>query len=143
MNRYKIVDAPHSSSTSDPRWYIVDTELNERDSWVWTKRHLAETTARLLNDGGRLRESLSPWVPYGPPASLNMAVFDDDSVNHPKHYTTGAYEVIDVIEDAKVNYHLGNVLKYILRSEHKNESPLEDLKKARWYLNRHIKNLES
>lgn len=65
-----------------------------------------------------------------------------DSVNNPGHYTTGKFEVIEVIEDAEVGFHLGNVLKYILRSEHKHDSPLEDLKKARWYLDRHIANLE-
>ena len=61
------------------------------------------------------------------------------NVNHPKHYNHGKYEVIDVIEDWKLNYHLGNAIKYIARCEHKNNK-VEDLKKAIWYLKREIKN---
>jgi len=69
--------------------------------------------------------------------SVNM-----DMVNHPKHYTVGTMEVIGVIEDQKLCYHLGNVVKYVLRSAHKGRQ-IEDLKKARWYLDRKIQNLES
>lgn len=64
-----------------------------------------------------------------------------DKVNHPSHYTFGKYEVIDVIEDWNLGYHLGNVVKYIARSGHKRRG-LEDLKKAAWYLNRYIKSKE-
>ena len=60
-----------------------------------------------------------------------------DNVNHPAHYTAGKFEVIDVIEDWKLGFHLGNAVKYIARAEHKG-SPIEDLKKARWYLDRLI-----
>jgi len=66
---------------------------------------------------------------------------NDDMINHPKHYTYGKFEVIDVIEDAKLDYHLGNTLKYILRARHKGKY-LEDLKKARFYLDRKIKIIE-
>jgi hypothetical protein len=54
----------------------------------------------------------------------------------------GQFEVIDVIEDWNLDFHLGNALKYIARAEHKGHA-LEDLKKARWYLNRKIERLES
>jgi len=64
-----------------------------------------------------------------------------DNVNHPSHYTFGSIEVIDAIEDWKLPYHLGNVIKYVARAEHKGK-PLEDLKKAQWYLNRYIEQLE-
>lgn len=60
-----------------------------------------------------------------------------DSVNSPKHYTTGKYEVIDVIEDWELNFRLANAVKYIARHKHKGK-PLEDLKKAAWYLQREI-----
>ena len=49
----------------------------------------------------------------------------------------GQFEVIDVIEDWCLGYHLGNALKYIARSPHKHNE-LEDLKKARWFLDRYI-----
>lgn len=65
-----------------------------------------------------------------------------DNVNHPSHYTQGKYEVIDIIEDATINLTgikavcVANVLKYILRFQYKNG--IEDLKKAKWYLDRLI-----
>ena len=60
-----------------------------------------------------------------------------DVVNHPDHYKVGGIETIDFIEAKKLNYHLGNVVKYITRADHKGKR-LEDLKKARWYLDREI-----
>lgn len=63
---------------------------------------------------------------------------EEDVINHPSHYTRGKIEVIDFIEDQQLPYHLGNVIKYIARAGHKGDK-LEDLKKARWYLDRYIK----
>ena len=61
-----------------------------------------------------------------------------DSVNHPPHYTTGAMECIEAIEGLGFgrDFCRGNVIKYVVRFEHKNG--VEDLKKARWYLDRLI-----
>ena len=64
-----------------------------------------------------------------------------EKVNHPVHYNKGPMEVIDLIEGFELGFHLGNVLKYILRHQYK-EKPVEDLKKARWYLDRYIQQLE-
>ena len=68
-----------------------------------------------------------------------------DLINHPQHYTRGRIEVIDFIEDKELNFNLGNVVKYVVRSGHKKSSgksmeakALEDLKKARWYIDREI-----
>ncbi len=58
-------------------------------------------------------------------------------VDSPAHYTHGSYEVIDVIEDWDLNFRLANAVKYIARHKHKGK-PLEDLKKAAWYLQREI-----
>lgn len=60
-----------------------------------------------------------------------------DPVNHPAHYKVGGVETIDFIEAKGLNYNLGNVVKYITRSDHKGNRE-EDLKKARWYLDREI-----
>ena len=62
-----------------------------------------------------------------------------DKVNHPGHYNVGTIEVIEVIEDWKLNFNLGNAIKYIGRCEHKNNKK-EDIKKAIWYLERELKN---
>lgn len=62
-------------------------------------------------------------------------------VNHPSHYTQGHFESIDVIEDWKLGVHDGAALKYIARWKHKG-SPIQDLRKAAWYLTRLADKLE-
>lgn len=63
-----------------------------------------------------------------------------DSVNHPEHYTDGGIETIDFIEAKKLPYHLGNAVKYISRAGKKDkDKTVEDLLKARWYIDRYIK----
>jgi hypothetical protein len=62
-----------------------------------------------------------------------------ETVNHPTHYqSSGGIESIDVIESFGLSFHLGNAVKYILRAGQKSEDPTEDLKKATWYLARHL-----
>lgn len=62
-----------------------------------------------------------------------------ENVNHPSHYNTGKYEVIDVIEDWNLGFSLGNAIKYIARAGHKDPNATkEDLEKAVWYINREI-----
>jgi len=66
-----------------------------------------------------------------------------DPIDSPAHYAEGRqYEPIDVIADWELNYHLGNTLKYVSRAGRK-LNQLEDLKKARWYLDREIQTLEA
>lgn len=60
-----------------------------------------------------------------------------DAVEHPQHYTFGAVEVIDAIEAWQLGFHLGNVVKYVARAARKGNY-MEDLRKARWYLDREI-----
>ncbi|WP_234420407.1 DUF3310 domain-containing protein [Staphylococcus nepalensis] len=67
-----------------------------------------------------------------------------DTVNHPSHYNYGDIEVIDFIEQVtkhynpNVAYHIGNAIKYLARSPHKNGK--EDVDKARWYIERAFEN---
>lgn len=66
-----------------------------------------------------------------------------ERVNHPEHYggdTT--YEAIKVIEAWELGFCLGNTVKYISRAGKKG-CHIEDLKKARWYLDREIARLEA
>lgn len=79
--------------------------------------------------------------------SLNFQEIESDNVNHPSHYNYGDIEVIDFIEqvtsqyaDGFSAYIVGNALKYLARSPHKNGD--EDLKKAHWYLSRLLKRNE-
>lgn len=64
-----------------------------------------------------------------------------DAVNHPSHYQSGAgIEAIDVIEGFGLGFSLGNAVKYVLRAGKKGDA-IEDLRKARWYLDREIDRL--
>lgn len=65
------------------------------------------------------------------------------SVDHPEHYggRDNPFEAIKVIEAWNLGFCLGNAIKYILRAGRKSDR-VEDLKKARWYLDREISKLE-
>lgn len=66
----------------------------------------------------------------------------ESAVNHPSYYQ-GKIEVIDFIEDKGLGFNLGNCVKYISRCHLKHkDNPVEDLKKARWYLDREISRSE-
>lgn len=66
-----------------------------------------------------------------------------DPINSPPHYNAGGVEAIDAIDAWGLGFCLGNVVKYVARAGKKDPAKLvEDLKKARWYLDRRIKQLE-
>lgn len=68
-----------------------------------------------------------------------------EQVNHPSHYggKENVYEAIKVIEAWGLGFSLGNTVKYISRAGKKDKGKeIEDLKKALWYLEHHIKTLE-
>ena len=73
---------------------------------------------------------------------MKKEIKNPDLINNPRHYNShpSGIECIDVTEH--MNFCLGNVVKYIWRSEEKGSS-IEDLKKAKWYLEREISNRES
>lgn len=64
-----------------------------------------------------------------------------DLVNHPPHYQSNGMEVIDVIETFELGFNRGNAVKYVLRAGKKG-SEVQDLEKARWYLDREIARLK-
>lgn len=74
----------------------------------------------------------------------HLGVKPNDTVNHPSHYNYGEIEIIDFIEQVtkhynpNVAYHIGNAIKYLARSPHKNGK--EDVAKARWYIERAFEN---
>jgi len=73
-------------------------------------------------------------------------IMDKEMVNHPSHYggKDNPYEVIKVIENWNLDFHLGNTVKYISRAGKKDaDKELQDLKKAMFYLERKINNLEN
>jgi len=65
----------------------------------------------------------------------------DDPVNKPSHYLSGTIEVLDFILDQRFGYLDGQVIKYLSRYRHKG-TPIQDLRKAEFYLKRLIVELE-
>lgn len=62
-----------------------------------------------------------------------------EKIDHPDHYNMGQIEVIDVIEDWQLGFHLGSAVKYIARAGRKDaELEFQDLKKAIWYIERYM-----
>jgi hypothetical protein len=67
----------------------------------------------------------------------------NDDVNHPKHYTSGKLEALEIIEDATKDlsgleaFSMGSALKYLIRFDKKND-PIQDLRKSIFYINRII-----
>lgn len=79
------------------------------------------------------------------PFHMSIEITGDEEINHPPHYTYGKYESIDVIEGLGLGkgFNRGNAMKYLSRAGHKGgpEKELEDLQKARWYIDREISRL--
>ena len=69
-------------------------------------------------------------------AAINENGLSDNRVNHPSHYNKGI-ETIDYIESWNMDFNIGNVIKYVTRAVHK-DNKLEDLEKAKWYIEREI-----
>ena len=65
-----------------------------------------------------------------------------EAVNHPEHYKSkdNTYEAINVIEAWGLNFHCGNVVKYIARHKQKKNAK-QDIEKAIWYLERYLESL--
>lgn len=105
------------SASEELKRYMADERL----------RHLGKVTNQSGIHMGKVIADKSP----------NSIIMQCDDINHPSHYTQGDIEVIDYIEDKKLGYRLGNVVKYVSRAGHKDDA-IKDLKKARWYLNREI-----
>lgn len=71
---------------------------------------------------------------------------NNDFVDHPPHYggEDNPYEAIKVIDNWGLGFSLGNAIKYISRAGKKHvDKEIEDLEKAVWYINHHIKNLKN
>ena len=75
------------------------------------------------------------------PIQIEMLEPASDPVNHPAHYKYGGIETIDFIEAKELGYNLGNVVKYVTRSDHKGNRK-QDLEKAMWYLTREINSIK-
>ena len=93
------------------------------------------TLAKL--DNGKLTWKRIATVSSNAPLPITMEELKADPVNHPAHYKVGGIETIDFIEAKRLNYNMGNAVKYITRADHKGNRK-QDLEKAIWYLNREL-----
>lgn len=89
------------------------------------------------DDKQMLKESMDNYIPQ----------VEVDNVNHPKHYE-GKIECINAMQevlgkDGTISFCIGNAFKYIWRCRKKHETPMEDLKKCRWYIDKALELLES
>lgn len=100
---------------------------------------ITDGNGRVVAGYGREASGDEPVV-FGTMAIASEARRSVDMVNHPPHYggEDNPYEAIKVIEAWDLNFNLGNAVKYISRVGRKNNDPVEDLRKAVWYLNREI-----
>ena len=84
----------------------------------------------------QIREEIREKDLYGGQKVMKQ-ILDREMVNHPDHYQGNKFEVLDIIEDYELGFHLGNAIKYILRADNKGNRK-QDLKKAIWYIQREI-----
>ena len=77
---------------------------------------------------------MNPTIPALVPVAL-------EAVNHPKHYNQGKIEAIEFIEDQEFNFNVGNTVKYLCRYRFKG-TPIQDLEKALWYLQRELNRMK-
>lgn len=132
-------------------WYSCLHDCIIKRECIFSKGHLYKCTESNILKGNNdeqihLNDFDVNWDYY-----FNLAVTPIDNVEHPKHYSylkeLCGIEVIDITRH--MDFDLGNVIKYVLRQGLKSEEgmsnkekAIEDLKKARWYLDDKIKMLE-
>jgi hypothetical protein len=131
----KLVNKNNCVVVEEHTWHVGDSPR--------IFAHLSDRTVEIkgASDEDVERSSIDEGVQPGEAGSSDM-------VEHPSHYTTGKFEVIEIIEevtkgyeDPFVGYNIGNVQKYIARAPYKGKL-VEDLKKSRKYLDFAISHLE-
>ena len=127
----------HKKEKAQGRWPKYCPECLPKYSKV-PKKKVDATLANMAAKRKEVDVTLANMIAntLGEP-EVKVVELKEDVINHPSHCTRGKIEVIDFIEDQQLPYHLGNVIKYIARAGYKGDK-LEDLKKARWYLDRYI-----
>lgn len=110
----------------------------------FTKQKIDEINTEInkLNDKLKnISESMSDIVRLVLSEGESDSTSTNDNVNHPSHYETGNFECIDVMietqgKEAVMDFCICNAFKYIYR--HNNKNGIEDVKKAKWYLDKYI-----
>ena len=121
----------------------IAVKFNTTKQHVYVIRHnMRKVGKKLLKKKELPQTALTPTVKLSSIVEKHFGVDIDkahDPVHQPSHYKVGGIETIDFIEAKKLNYNLGNAIKYITRADHKG-SKAQDLAKAIWYLKRELTN---
>ena len=118
----------------DAKPSVIAAKLGVDVQYVYVIRSLMKKTITVTPDTPAPKEVNIDLVHTG---TITAQPAQPDMVNSPPHYTTGGIETIDFIEAKGLDYHLGNVVKYVTRAGKKGDET-GDLKKAFWYLGRAI-----
>jgi hypothetical protein len=131
-------DALVAFENTKPEFWHNKKNLKKYDNWEHDMNQVQqEIDSRVVGYDIPIAD-----LSYDPPTFSE----ENDAVNNPDHYNNGKVECIDYLKDnlpweAYTGYLEGNCKKYLHRFRYK-KKPLEDLKKARWYLERLISELE-
>jgi len=122
----------------------IAKELEVKYQYVYIiKRKMESRAAELAAQGHRVHPVTGKILMQAAEQPTQIEMFEpaSDPVNHPAHYKYGGIETIDFIEAKELGYNLGNVVKYVTRSDHKGNRK-QDLEKALWYLTREINSIK-
>lgn len=164
MTAWKYIKGSEKDFLGAPEWALYCAQVKsgsktiegwegENNRYCYTPRSQGEEKPfKEWDDGGFINWAWSNKVEIIAQRERVTSINDDrlaqciDNVNHPKHYTQGGIECIDAIKAATVGKSgieavcVANVVKYLWRYEEKNG--VEDVKKARWYLERLIEEMD-
>lgn len=122
------------------------------NAWVFPRKNLNPAEAWPFPLQERPVENKNPAFNWPEPKTTGEKIADaivdviqHDAVNHPKHYTSHPSGVECITITEHYNFCVGNAIKYLWRNGLKADegsSSVKDLKKAIWYINREIENLE-
>jgi hypothetical protein len=133
---------------------LCKEDRNKFQGWLDDYNRLKEENVQLMadkytmgfckeDDKQILKDSMNNYIPQVEVDSESQ----EDNVNHPKHYE-GNIECIDAMQEVlgkhgTISFCIGNAFKYIWRCKKKHPTPIEDLKKCRWYIDKALELLES
>lgn len=142
---FKCIDILDRVSKLERRCDTDDKLIGDLGRHIDSADNLTIRLGRFSERIDKLQKSVDyclDWINRnGENTSNDISSMDkNDPVNHPKHYTDGKYECIDFIHQYGLGFDLGNAVKYITRAGIKSKDTyIQDLEKALWYLEHHIK----
>lgn len=144
-----LVDSPLEPNKGFIFEYTIDNNSNE----AIKKEKIKMNEKRISNEDWLTKLNDYEYVKFidgkvviDPNYENDSESIHEDSVNHPSHYETGKFECFDVMrevlgDDEVKAFCIANAFKYIYR--HKRKNGIEDIKKAKWYIDKYLELEES